>query len=58
MRLKLNKIIHVKWLVEYLAFIKRSVHAAGSHLNIQVPMCLKRLCLWTVAHIVCLVDLF
>lgn len=57
MRLKLNKIIHVKWLVEYLAFIKCSINAAGSNLNIQVPICLKSLCLWIAAYVICLANL-
>lgn len=49
MRLKSNEIMHVKCLIEYLAFIKCSVKATGSNLNIQVPICLKRPRLWTAA---------
>lgn len=58
MRLKLNEIMHVKFLVEDLAFIKCSVNASGSDLNIQVPICLKRLCLWVSAYVISLVNLF
>lgn len=50
MRLKLNKIMHVKCLVEHLAFIKCSINASGTNLNIQVPICLKWLCLWISVH--------
>lgn len=57
-RLKLNEIMHVKCLVEYLAFIKCSINATGSNLNIQVPICLKRLCLWISASAIPLVNLF
>lgn len=42
MRLKLNEIMHVKCLVEYLEFIKYSINASGSNVNIQVPICLKK----------------
>lgn len=57
-KLKLNEITHVKCLVEYLVFIKCSINASGSNLNIQVPMCLKRLCLWVSAFVISLVSLF
>lgn len=57
-RLKLNDIMHVQCLVEYLAFIKCSVNASGSNLNIQMPICLKRLCLWISAFVISLVTLF
>lgn len=58
MRLKLNEIIHVKCLVEYLEFIKCSINASGSNVNIQVPICLKKLCLWVSAHVISVVTLF
>lgn len=58
MRLKLSENMHVKCIVEYLAFIKCSINASGSNLNIQVPICLKRLCLWTSAHVISLLNVF
>lgn len=41
MRLKLNGNMHVKGRAECLAFIKCSIKAGGSDLNILVPVCLK-----------------
>lgn len=58
MRLKLNGIMHVKCSVEYLAFIKGSINASGSNLNIPVPICLKRLCLGISTHVIFLLNLF
>lgn len=57
MRLKLNEIMHVKCLVEYLEFIKCSINASGSNVNIQVPICLKKLCLWVSAHVTSVVTI-